>query len=241
MLDERKITQHTFSHGSRKVNYNLINPDSVDIKGLYPLLVFLHGAGERGSDNKSQLVHGKSLMLTAAQEYQSFVLAPQCPGDDYWVEVDGGADKLKLLYAPSQSLVAVMDMLAHFVENRPVDLTRLYIMGISMGGFGTWSLLQMYPKAFAAAIPICGGGDPHSADLLVDTPIWAFHGAEDSVVPVTYSRQIVDAIEKAGGRPKYTEYPGVAHDSWTSTFNEPDLLSWLYSQKNNTPEPLPIL
>jgi predicted peptidase len=107
----------------------------------------------------------------------------------------------------------------------------VYVMGLSMGGFGTWDLVTRYPKRFAAAVPICGGGDPGRVESLGDLPLWVFHGADDEVVAPIYSRRMVEAIRAAGGDPRYTEYPGVGHNSWDPAFAEPELFPWLFAQR----------
>ena len=121
-----------------------------------------------------------------------------------------------------------MQMIAKMQKELPIDPKRLYVMGLSMGGYGTWDALQRYPEKFAAAVPICGGGDETAADR-IKAPVWAFHGDADGAVPVQRSRNMIEAIRKAGGKPKYTEYPGVGHNSWSAAFKDPELLKWLFS------------
>lgn len=184
----------------------------------YPLLLFLHGVGERGNDNKKQLRHDPTKLAPAGvfEKNPMIVVAPQCPADQWW---------------SGQTLETVIKMVKDLQKELPVDPQRIYITGLSMGGFGTWSALALEPKLFAAAIPICGGGDPTSVDKFDKVPIWAFHGDADPTVKVEGTRSMIEALKKKGGEPKYTEYPGVQHDAWTRTYKDPELYEWLLAQK----------
>lgn len=213
------------------LRYRLLKPAGADApQKKRPLLLFLHGAGERGSDNKAQLKHGKEMMLTAAGDYGAFVLAPQCPKGKKWAEVDWSKRTHKMPKEPSQSMRLVMELIDKMQKEFRIDPDRLYVMGLSMGGYGTWDALQRWPDAFAAGVPICGGGDETAADR-IKAPVWAFHGDKDKAVPVSRSRNMIQAIKKAGGKPKYTEYPGVGHFAWVPAFKDPEMLKWLFSQK----------
>jgi predicted peptidase len=211
----------------------LVPPDYAagDGTSRHALLVFLHGAGERGSDNKAQLKHGREFMESVARDYGCFVLAPQCPSGKRWVEVDWSARDHRLPEKPSEPMGRLLELLAAVQDEFRIDPDRLYVMGLSMGGYGTWGMIQRNPKMFAAAVPICGGADSSQAGRIKDVPIWCFHGAEDRAVPTERSRNIIDAIRKAGGEPKYTEYPSVGHNSWSPAFGEPDLPKWLFAQR----------
>ncbi|MEY3175834.1 MAG: hypothetical protein RLZZ436_3748 [Planctomycetota bacterium] len=204
---------------SQVVNYRLLIPDGYDAApdSRFPLVLFLHGAGERGADNRRQLIHGAAQFSTPERrrKYACFVAAPQCPGGRWW----------------SDSLEPVMELVKQLQSDYRIDSSRLYVTGLSMGGFGTFELTTRYPDVFAAAAPICGGGDPTQAKTLAALPLWVFHGDADRVVPVGFSRSMVKAIESAGGMPKYTEYPGVGHDCWTETYANPDFHAWLFAQK----------
>jgi predicted peptidase len=136
----------------------------------------------------------------------------------------------KMPEKPSSPAQLALDVIAEMQKEHPIDGDRLYVMGLSMGGYGTWDLIQRYPDLFAAAVPICGGGDESSADR-IKAPVWAFHGDQDQAVPVARSRNMIDALKKAGRQPKYTEYPGVGHDSWRNAFADKELLTWLFAQK----------
>jgi predicted peptidase len=186
----------------------------------YPLLLFLHGAGERGSDNRSQLKHDPAKLAPpdVFQKNPMIIVAPQCPADQWW---------------SGPTLETAIRMVKHMRDELPVDPQRIYITGLSMGGFGTWAALAHEPDLFAAAIPICGGGSIESVRKFANVPIWAFHGDADTTVKVESTRSMIDALKKAGGEPKYTEYPGVKHDSWTRTYKDPAVYEWLLSQKKS--------
>lgn len=179
----------------------------------WPLVLFLHGAGERGTDMNLVKVHGPPKLVDADAGFPFIVVSPQCPSGELW---------------NSDLMAKIVDQLANSLA---VDPARLYVTGLSMGGYGTWDLLAKYPGKFAAAMPICGGGDPLTVEKYKATPIWVFHGAKDSAVSLTKSDEMVAALKKAGGDPKYTVYPEAHHDSWTETYKNPDVWKWLAEQK----------
>lgn len=198
----------------------------------YPLILFLHGSGERGNDNEIQILHIKDLFLNSAnyKKYPAFVIAPQCPKDKMWVDVKWNLDKHIITPNPSESMHLTMDLIDSLVKKYPIDKNRIYITGLSIGGFGTWDAIARYPDKFAAAIPICGAGDENTAKLIAGIPIWAFHGADDKAVKVERSRNMIIAIKREGGNPLYTEYEGVGHGSWIPAYKETELLKWLFKQ-----------
>ncbi|RYD29767.1 MAG: phospholipase, partial [Verrucomicrobiaceae bacterium] len=157
--------------------------------------------------------------------------APQCPPDRWWSPVDREAWKLSAAKEPNNLLDGLLELVEKTSREQPVDPKRFYVTGISMGGFATWDLLGRAPKKIAAAIPICGGGDTDLVRRYGNVPIWAFHGDADPVVPVRTTKDMVAALEKAGGKPKVTYYPGVEHDSWTQTYSNPDVIRWLLDQR----------
>ena len=180
----------------------------------WPLLVFLHGSGERGTDLELLKKHGPPKLVGQKPELESFfMLAPQCPKTRWW------------------DTVAVKDLIDQTLASQPIDRSRIYITGISMGGFATWTLLKEHPDFMAAAVPICGAGDPAAAAQFKNVPIWAFHGDKDTSVPVQGSILMVDALKKEKGNIKFTLYEGVTHDCWTRTFDNPDLYSWLLEHR----------
>lgn len=178
----------------------------------WPLLVFLHGAGESGDDLEKVKAHGPPKLIAAGDRaFPCIVVSPQSPGRGWNPDV----------------LAALVDEICR--EYR-VDEDRIWLTGLSMGGFGTWALAASKPDRFAALVPICGGANPSQADKLLGIPIWAFHGAKDFVVPLASSQAIVDAIREKGGDPKFTVYPEAGHDSWTETYADPALWDWLFAQ-----------
>lgn len=199
----------------------------------YPLVLFLHGAGERGEENVRQLIHGGRAMADEAmrRRHPAFVVAPQCPTDKKWVEVPWDATTHSMPDDPGETMRHVFELLASLQQEFPIDDARIYGIGLSMGGYGTWDILQRKPELLAAGVPICGGGDPEHAKALVNTPVWAFHGGADPVVPPQRSRDMIKALVEAGGRPIYTEYEGVGHNSWTETFDNRLMWDWLFAQR----------
>jgi predicted peptidase len=191
--------------------------------------VFLHGAGGAGLDNVKQLRGGNSAgtHLWTKPEMQArhpaFVIAPQMPGDEQW-----GAPASENL-APYAELV--LELVATLSKEFAIDADRLYLMGQSRGGRGTWDIISKRPEVFAAALPLCGDGNPSRIGAARDVPIWAFHGAKDVSIPVSGSRKLVAALKAAGSAVKYSEYPDVGHDVWTVAFAEEELPDWLFSQK----------
>jgi predicted peptidase len=157
-------------------------------------------------------------------------VAPQCPDGKRWVEVDWALDSHKQP-EESISLTLTRELLASLQKEYRIDSKRFYVTGLSMGGYGTWDLITRTPDLFAAAAPICGGADETLAAKVTKLPIWVFHGDKDGVVKPLRSRNMVAAIEKAGGKPKYTEYPGVDHNSWTQTYANPEFMAWLFAQR----------
>lgn len=199
----------------------------------WPLILFLHGAGERGDNNLAQLKYFPTDMasLEMRKEYQVFLLAPQCPKNRAW-----SAPTLRDVWKgfrpePVEEARVVMHILDRILEEFPVDRGRVYLTGLSMGGFGSWDLAARYPKRWAAVVPICGGGDPKTVTRFKDLPIWVFHGSKDTVVPPTLSKAMVKALRNVGGTVKFTEFPDAGHNSWTPGYRHPDFLPWLFAQR----------
>lgn len=219
--------------------YRLLKPANIgkDKKEKYPLVLFLHGIGERGDDNAKQLVHGMSEFARPEnrQKYPCFVVAPQCPVKSGWVEIKSGLNQwgIPLSKKPTAPLRLVLELVDALAAELPVDANRIYITGLSMGGFGAWDAIARRPDLFAAAVPICGGGDPAQAPKLKTLPIWAFHGEKDPVVSPSRTTTMIEAIRAAGGRPKMTLYADAQHDSWTRTYANPDVLAWLFAQRKS--------
>jgi len=228
------LDKRTFTDAKGKVlRYRLLKPEDYDPKQSYPLVVFLHGAGERGDDNDKQLVHGVAEFAKPEnrKKYPCFLIAPQCPANVKWVDCDWGADSHKQPAEPTEPLRQTLELIAALQKEFSIDAKRIYTTGLSMGGYGTWDIIARQPALFAAAVPICGGGDEATAKQIAKLPIWAFHGAKDTAVKVSRSRNMIEAIKKAGGTPKYTEYPDEAHFSWLPTYRHAEMFKWLFAQK----------
>ncbi len=212
--DLQAMTYKSEEHGS--LPYRLYSPKAKKVE-LLPLVLFLHGAGERGTDNRRQLIHGVRDFVKASsqKERPCFVLAPQCPRGRWW-DVDQ-------FLALTESVIA----------EHAIDPDRVYVTGLSMGGFGTWHAIAARPDLFAAAVPICGGYREDEAAIakMKGMPIWAFHGGADRVVPAEQSRRLISALKKLGAEPKYTEYKGVGHNSWSATYSDPEMHAWLFSHE----------
>jgi predicted peptidase len=231
---QQQFQPKTFQNDDFVLNYRISIPPNLKPDEQVPLVLFLHGAGERGDDNTSQLRHGVPSIHSyiTRKGIPAIVIAPQCPAGMKWVDVPWDDRTHTMPPTPSKPMQAVRALLAQTLAGLPVDPSRIYISGISMGGYGTWDYLQREPDLFAAAIPICGGGDTAEAAKLVQIPIHAFHGDQDTAVIPQRSRDMEQTIKKAGGsRIKYTEYPGVGHDSWTQTYANDKILDWLFDQK----------
>ena len=218
-----------------KLLYRYRKPANHDSKKKYPLLVFLHGSGGRGSDNQQQLLDANSIGALNKQQvfskYESFVFIPQVASEERWVSVPWDTKEYEL--APiSSSMRMTFQALDRFIKkNRSIDRNRIYVMGLSMGGWGTWDAISRRPEFFAAAVPICGSGDPIQSSKLTNLPIWAWHGERDEVISVTGSQEMVRAIDEAGGKIRYTEIKGRGHDSWLDVWNSQELWKWLYEQR----------
>jgi predicted peptidase len=195
-------------------NYLLFLPEDYGKQEKdWPMMLFLHGAGERGSDLQKVKIHGPPKIVEAQGDFPFVVVSPQCPEDRWW------NDDLDVLIKLLDEIVATYD----------IDQDRVYLTGLSMGGYGTWALASKYPDRFAAIAPICGGGTMLMALGLKDVPVWAFHGAKDQVVPVGESERMVETINARGGNAKLTAYPEAGHDSWTKSYENQELYDWLLS------------
>jgi predicted peptidase len=231
------FSRNEFQSGGATLRYRLCAAAESTSGTKPPLVLYLHGAGERGDDNAAQLKHGVVEFHRRQATHPCVVLAPQCPAGRKWVEVDWGDSSGSATFPsePSEPLrlaIAVMDGL---IAAGRVDPDRLYVTGLSMGGYGTWYAAGMPGSRFAAAAPICGGGDPAWAKRYLGLPLWAFHGDDDRAVPVGRSREMIAAVRAAGGEPKYTEYPAVGHDCWTRTYADDAFHEWLFAQRRPTP------
>jgi predicted peptidase len=204
----REVTQ------TLALNYLLYIPER-SRKARMPLVLFLHGAGERGDDLEIVAKHGPPRKIEAGEDYPFILVSPQCPSESWW---------------KPDSLMALID---EIVDRHPVDEQRIYVTGLSMGGYGTWALAGEYPSRFAAIAPICGGGTRQHARRIAQAkiPAWVFHGAKDTTVPPDESQRLVQLMEQFGAEVKLTIYPETGHDSWTQTYDNPDVFKWLLSHR----------
>lgn len=214
------------------LKYRILAPLDYNENEKYPVHLFLHGAGERGNDNELQLIHGSDLFLDSINrnKYKSWVVFPQSPKNDWW---GGYYDPYKYDYnvKRSKSLELVIKFMDEFIQRKDVDQNRVYVSGLSMGGLGTFSILNARPNMFAAATPICGDGDPSSVENFANkVDIWIFHGSADQVVLAKQSLKMANAILDAGGNPKITIYENIGHNSWDNAFAEKDFLEWIHSK-----------
>ena len=226
--------------GGDTLPYRIMLPKDYDSSQQYPVIFFLHGAGERGNDNEQQLVHGAKLFLKddVREAYNAIVVFPQCARESYWSNVlrmhdDGGKNRTFyfLKDGPPTKYMILMEELVHYVlDNYSVKKDQVYVGGLSMGGMGTFELVRRMPKTFAAAFPICGGANPATAKQLKKVNWWVFHGGKDNVVPPYHSQNMVIAMKAAGISVKLTIYPNDNHNSWDSALGEPGLLPWLFAQ-----------
>lgn len=229
-----KTTPQVLDSNGEKFLYRYHEPKKPEPGRKYPLVVLFHGAGERGCDNWSQLVHGASEILNYAERAgeEIFFVAGQVPPGQRWVEHPWNARRYTMDEQPAPQLRLALSLIDKLIAEKPIDVSRVYVTGISMGGYGAWEAVQRRPELFAAAIPICGGGDTAQASRLKDLPIWCFHGGRDTVVPVCRTRDMVAAIRAAGGsKVQYREYPGVGHNCWNATYRDDSVLKWFFSQR----------
>jgi predicted peptidase len=224
-------------HRGDTLPYRILYPDNYDPQGSYPVLFFLHGAGERGNDNAKQLTHGAELFLSDSirGSFPAVVVFPQCAADSYWSNVDirAQAESKREFYfrtngKPSEGMALFLRLVKQLLKNEAVDEDRVYIGGLSMGAMGTYEALRRKPRVFAAAFAICGGDHTSNVRKYAHVPLWIFHGEQDNVVPPTHSHAIVAELKRVGASPKYTFYPTANHNSWDAAFAEPELLPWLF-------------
>ena len=224
---EDRLTEEWEKMEYESLKFRFYSEKKMSPKKRYPIMIFLHGKGSGGTDNEKQL-NGIVRNFAAGKFHKknpSFIFAPQCPDDSKgW---------------RGEYLDDVIGLLKTAIKDLPVDEDRIYITGISMGGFGTWSALAEAPELFAAAVPVCGGGNPATARTIKDIPIWTHHGVADPVVSVEFTRRMVEALKKEQGNIKYTEYDeasGIKHDAWTPCYSNPKVYEWMYEQQKGKKE-----
>lgn len=236
-----QFTSASFQYIGYKLPYQVMYPENYDSSKRYPLIVFLHGAGERGNDNQKQLFHGKQFLIDNFKvDYPAIVIAPQCPADDYWSnvlrnEIDGKTYfTFGITDNATRSMETLVGLINWWLSSGLIDTGQVYAGGLSMGGMGTFELLWRMPNTFAAAFPICGGTSLDKLSLYADnTAIWIFHGEVDNVVSPDFSRKAFQKLKELGCDVKYTEYEGVNHGSWNNVFAEKELIPWLFNHKKN--------
>lgn len=247
--DEKHIVAddfQTFLHQNERweveVPYRFFIPRNINPDKEYPLVVFLHGAGERGKDNFIQLIANKGATVWAQPGHQalhpSFVLAPQCPQESSWTGVLSGGEPLE----PNKELLALPDLVQELITKYNIDSNRIYITGLSMGGFGTWAIMMEDPQLFAGAIPICGGGERKKVERIKHIPIWVFHAEDDPLVSVSFSRGLVRDLVEIGGNIRYTEFlkgylesqGWSAHSSWIPAYEDENVINWLFENRKTS-------
>jgi predicted peptidase len=209
------------ANGNLKTRIQLFLPAGYNqVKGSkWPLIVFLHGSGERGADIDLVKLHGPPKIVADKKDFPFIVVSPQAPEGAVW---------------DSTTINALLD---EVLERLPVDIDRIYLTGLSLGGHGTWNIAADRPERFAAIAPVCGAGNIVNACKLKNVPVWAFHGDQDSVVSLESDAKMVKAVQDCGGNVKFTVYPGVGHDSWTQTYANPSLYEWFLQHRRKTEQP----
>ncbi|RNL51042.1 carboxylesterase family protein [Pedobacter jejuensis] len=240
--DFNQYASGNYIKGKDSIYYRILFPDNFNPSQKYPVVFFLHGSGERGSNNESQLVHGGKLFLKddVRKKFPAIIIFPQCPANDYWANVNIAPNEQgKRTFAfveggkPTKAMHALKNMVKDFLKKPFVNKEQVYVGGLSMGGMGTFELLRRQRKTFAAAITICGGDNTNNIEKYKKIPLWIFHGGKDDVVDPAYSIAISERLKTVGDEVKFTLYPNANHNSWDSAFAEPDLLPWLFGHKKN--------
>lgn len=216
--------------------YRLYVPENYTPDKKYDFLLFLHGAGERGDDNELQIKYNVGIIERIINDdtRDCIIAAPQCPNEMQWVDTPWADGSYTLAdVPPSRPIQAVDELLTELTQKYNIDQNRMYVSGISMGGFGSWNMLMRRPEVFAAAVIVCGGADPICAEVIKHIPVRTFHSDNDPSVPVSGTREMVAALKNVNADVEYIEYQSDNHDCWTDAFNEPWLIDWLFSQSKN--------
>ena len=231
-----------FNSGGETLPYRIMYPEHYSPQKKYPVLLFLHGSSERGNDNEAQLKNGGSLFSSDSVRhvFPVIVIFPQCASDSTWNRISSEPDKgsitgkkldLSFRLTPTKPALLAKQLLDSLVLSNVAEPQRIYVGGLSLGGFGALDMIERYPDFFAAAISICGGGDTTMVSgFSGKTAVWLFHGDADKIVDVSNSRDYAAALQKKKADVTYTEYHGVAHESWYRAFEEKDLLPWLLTK-----------
>ncbi len=235
--DRSLFNYQTIYTGQDSLPYRILLPKNYDYKKTYPLLYFLHGRGESGTNNESQLTHGSKMFLTEEfrNNYPAIIVFPQCPKTDYWSNVNIVEDaKGKRSFTfdvegtPNKSMAMAIKLLDKLLAQYPVKSDKVYVGGLSMGGMGTYEIVRRMPNTFAKAFAICGGANPATASKMTKTDWWLFHGEKDDVVNPQFTKDMYVALKATGAKVKLTLYPNANHNSWDPAFAEADLIPWLF-------------
>lgn len=228
VLDAREFKS---SADGPSLRYRTLIP-KVEANEKLPLLLCMHGAGERGDDNEKHLGYFVPLYTGEnGQKYRCIVVLPQVPNNKLWASYGWSTNFDTMQKEPSETLLLTKQLVEHLLKTQPIDPDRVYVTGLSMGGYGTWEFTQRWPELVAAAAPVCGGGDVTQVEHIKKIPFWAFHGAKDGVVKLEASTKAIDALKAAGAKPKLTVYEQVGHDSWRPAYNDPGLMPWFFEQR----------
>lgn len=239
----RMSAQDTFEHmyfsaaDGTRINYRMLEPPETAKGRKFPLVIFLHGLGERGTDNEKQLIHGGQMFLNPAtrEKYPAYVLFPQCPESAFWAyrHIPASYENMKTEEEMPAPFKAVKELIDEYISHPEIDRSRVYIMGLSMGGAATYDMVARFPDMFAAAIPICGSIDPARLEGIEGVSFRIFHGDADKTIPVECSRRAYRTLKKAGCNVEYYEFPGCGHGSWNPAFTRDDFMEWLFKQKKS--------
>ncbi|QDU81437.1 Phospholipase/Carboxylesterase [Polystyrenella longa] len=216
IVTENNVSEEGAAEIELKASFQYLTflPKDYDQQEKWPLVLFLHGAGERGDDLEKVKVHGPPMQAAAGREFPFILVAPQCPKGYWWY--------------PNE-LAGLLDQLE---EKYNVDPDRIYVTGLSMGGYGTWSLASYCPERLAAVAPVCGGGVAYLTTEYQDLAVWAFHGDQDSVVSLRSSEELIERLKKRGAKEiRFTVYEGIGHNSWTKAYDTPEFYDWLLQQR----------
>ena len=240
--DKPKVSAETLAafdseeFGNGDLKYRIHSPRNIKIGKKYPLILFLHGSGERGSDNVAQLTHGATEFVKWANG-EAFLVFPQCPQEQRWANsTNSESTQSQGLGSATLAMESTIGLMQDLIHKKPVDAKRVYAVGLSMGGHGTFDIVARQPEMFAAAAGICGAGVRSSEviERMSSVPMYIAHGADDTVVPVSDSIELADALKKAGGNVAFFELPNTGHDSWTPTFKDPEFYQWMFAHRNNS-------
>ena len=240
--DKMLFEKHWFIQSGDTMPYRILFPKNYDSSKNYPVVFFLHGRGESGTDNEKQLTHGAALFLrdSIRDKYPAFVIFPQCSDKRYWSNVQtiaiGKSTAARNFYfiedgPPSKDMQVLLSLVGNILMRYPINQQQVYVGGLSMGGMGTFELVRRMPKTFAAAFTICGGAHPGTAKQIRKTSWWLFHGLKDDVVLPVFTQQMEASLKKQRADVRATYYPNANHNSWDPAFAEPGLMEWVFSKK----------